>query len=127
MTHDTSTYNINDHEYKKKETTIRKILLSKFLQAMREDLSEWISSLAFHVTVTPDHFLGSLENGIILCQQARLIQRYAEEYAVLNPEKKLKIPSKEVYYTEKGALPGSFIARDNVANYIYWCLGFTFV
>lgn len=121
MTQDEPTNGISDLEYRKQETVLRQYWLAKFLQAMREDLSEWISSLAFHVTVKPDHFLESLENGVILCQQARLIQRYAEEYSILNPQENLKIPAKEVYYTEKGALPRSFVARDNVANFISWC------
>ena len=113
----------SDIEYRKHEQTLRQVWLAKFLQAMREDLSEWISSLSFHISVTSDTFLESLDNGIILCQHARLIQRYAEEYVVLNKDQKLKIPAKDVYYTEKNAFPGSFIARDNVANFIGWCRG----
>ena len=100
---------------------LRRELLAKFLQAMREDLSEWVNSLSYSAELTPDNFLPGLDNGVILCQQARLIQRYAEEYAMMNPEQKLKIPLKPVYYTEKGAFPGSFIARDNVTNFISWC------
>ena len=87
---------------------------------MREDLSEWLSSLS-HVSVSAENFLNDLENGIILCQHARLIQRYAEEYAVINSSLNVKIPRKPVFYKERGAFPGSFIARDNVANFIGWC------
>ena len=113
---------ISDCEYRRQETEFRQVLLSKFLQAMREDLAEWISSLTFNASITQQNFLESLENGVILCQQARLIQRFAEEYAVLNPgQKTLSIPKREVYYTEKGAYRGSFVARDNVANFVHWC------
>ncbi|XP_065663391.1 uncharacterized protein LOC101236105 isoform X2 [Hydra vulgaris] len=105
----------------KRHEDTRRNLLSRFVQAMREDLSEWINSLSYNVELTPDNFLPGLDNGVILCQQARLIQRFAEEYAVLNPNENLKIPSKPVRYTEKGAFSGSFVARDNVANYIAWC------
>ena len=121
MTQGNLVFDKTETEYKRHEQTLRKILLSKFLQAMREDLSEWISSLSFQVSVTSENFLGSLDNGIILCQHARLIQRYAEEYAVLNQDQNLKIPTKEAYYTEKNAYHGSFTARDNVANFIGWC------
>ena len=112
---------ITDCEYRKQELEFRQVLLSKFLQAMREDLAEWISSLTFNVSITQENFIESLQNGVILCQQARLIQRFAEEYTVLNPGQNFQIPKREVYYTEKGAFQGSFVARDNVANFIYWC------
>jgi len=113
--------NMNDIQYKRQEETIRQILLAKFLHAMKEDLAEWISSLAYDLTITPDGFMSSLQNGVILCQHARHIQRYAEEYVVVNKDKNVKIPSKEVYYTEKNAYARSFTARDNVANFITWC------
>ena len=111
---------INITKERRQEDT-RRELLTRFVQAMREDLSEWINSLSYNADLTPDNFLPGLDNGVILCQQARLIQRFAEEYAVLNPNENLKIPTKPVRYTEKGAFSGSFIARDNVSNYIAWC------
>lgn len=79
-----------------------------------------ISSISFR-DITEQNFLESLENGVILCQQARLIQRYAEEYNILNKDHMMKIPKREVHYTEKGAFRGSFVSRDNVANFIFWC------
>eukprot|EP00111_Clytia_hemisphaerica_P008901 TCONS_00025992-protein len=113
---------LTDCEYRRKETQIRQQLLANFLQAMREDLAEWISSLSVR-SITQENFLSSLENGVILCQQARLIQRYAEEYSIINKPHNMKIPNREVTYTEKGAFRGSFISRDNVANFIQWCRG----
>ena len=99
----------------------RRYLLAKFLQAMREDLAEWINSLAYDVNLSAENFISELDNGVVLCQQARLIQRYAEEYVILHSNENLKIPTKGVHYTEKGAVSGSFVARDNVANFISWC------
>lgn len=113
---------ITECEYKRQEVEFRQVLLSKFLLAMREDLAEWISSLTFNASITQGNFIESLQNGVILCQQARRIQRFAEEYAVVNPgQQQLKVPKREVYYTEKAAYKGSFVARDNVANFIHWC------
>lgn len=112
---------ITECEYRRQEVEFRQGLLSNFLLAMREDLAEWISSLTFNVSIKQDNFIDSLQNGVILCQQARLIQRFAEEYAVLNPGQDLKVPKREVHYTEKAAFKGSFVARDNVANFIHWC------
>ena len=113
---------LSECEYRRKETEIRQQLLAKFLQAMREDLAEWISGLSFR-EITHENFLVSLENGVLLCQQARFIQRYAEEYSIINKSlaTSMKIPKKEVTYTEKGAFRGSFVSRDNVANFIQWC------
>ena len=122
MTHHEIPYrNMNEYEFRYQEEILRQILLEKFLLAMREDLSEWLSSLSHHVSVSADNFLNDLEDGIILCQHARLIQRYAEEYSVINSSQNVKIPVKPVFYKERGAFPGSFIARDNVANFIGWC------
>lgn len=114
--------NMNEMEYKRQVDALRQVYLQKFLHAMKEDLAEWLSSLTtYNVKITPDSFISNLENGVILCQHARHIQRYAEEYVVLNTDENIKIPKKEVRYTEKCAFPGSFTARDNVANFIYWC------
>ena len=38
----------------------------------------------------------------MLCQQARRIQRYAEEYNIIHKPVSMKIPKREVTYTEKG-------------------------
>lgn len=111
---------LTECEYRRQESQLRQHLLARFLQAMREDLAEWISSISFR-DITEQNFLESLENGVILCQQARLIQRYAEEYNILNKDHMMKIPKREVHYTEKGAFRGSFVSRDNVANFIFWC------
>lgn len=122
MTHHEIPYrNMNEYEFRSQEEILRQALLEKFLQAMREDLSEWLSSLSHNVSISADNFLNDLENGIILCQHARLIQRYAEEYAVINSNRNIKIPTRQVFYKERNAFPGSFVSRDNVANFIGWC------
>ena len=53
---------LSEGEYKRKESEIRSQMLAKFLQAMREDLAEWISSISFK-DITHENFLMSLENG----------------------------------------------------------------
>ncbi len=103
--------------YRRNTRRLRRNLLDRFLMAMKEDLAEWLTSL------TGDHlnaisFMNKLDNGVFLCEHANLVQKYAEEYAL---KAGIKIPTKTVFYKERGAFKGSFIARDNVANFISWC------
>ena len=103
---------------------LRRNLLDGFVTAMKEDLAEWLNTLTDE-ELNAINFMNKLDNGVILCKNANLIQKYAEEYAVkINArqiEEDLKIPSKPAYYKSRGAYKGSFIARDNVANFIQWC------
>lgn len=107
--------------FRRNTKRLRRILLDRFLMAMKEDLAEWVSGL-MQVELNAINFLYKLENGVLLCQLANLVQKYAEEYAKNNRyESKLKIPTKDANFTQRGAHKGSFIARDNVANFISWC------
>lgn len=43
---------------------------SDYLEAMKEDLAEWLNSLYSDLELTPDNFFASLDNGAIICRHA---------------------------------------------------------
>jgi hypothetical protein len=98
----------------------RKEKLATYLFAMKEDLSEWISGL-MNIPVNADTFMTVLDNGTHLCRLANMIQKAAEKYLTENPNSALKLPGFVPTYKERGATHGSFVSRDNVANFIRWC------
>ena len=98
----------------------RKEKLATYLFAMKEDLSEWIAGL-MNISVNADTFMTVLDNGIHLCRLANMIQKAAEKYLTENPDSALKLPGFHPTYKERGATHGSFVSRDNVANFIRWC------
>lgn len=98
----------------------RKEKLATYLFAMKEDLSEWIAGL-MNITVNADTFMTSLDNGVHLCRLANMIQKAAEKYLIESPDSALKLPRFVPTYKERGATHGSFVSRDNVANFIRWC------
>ncbi|XP_028400676.1 GAS2-like protein 1 [Dendronephthya gigantea] len=104
----------------------RKEKLATYLFAMKEDLSEWIAGL-MNISVSADTFMSVLDNGIHLCRLANMIQKAAEKYLAENAESSLKLPEFVPTYNERRASHGSFVSRDNVANFIRWCraLGIT--
>lgn len=97
----------------------RKEKLATYLFAMKEDLSEWIAGL-MNITVNADTFMTLLDNGVYLCRLANMIQKAAEKYLIESPDSTLKMPRFVPTYKERGATHGSFVSRDNVANFIRW-------
>ncbi|CAH2295000.1 GAS2 1 [Pelobates cultripes] len=94
----------------------------EYLEAMKEDLTDWLNML-YDLDMEPSTFMEALETGFTLCQHAnnlnRLAQEFREQYA--EAAKNMRLPQKDVTFQVKGALPGSFLARDNVSNFISWC------
>ncbi|XP_066509108.1 GAS2-like protein 1 [Hoplias malabaricus] len=85
----------------------------EYLYAMKEDLAEWLHSL-YDLDVTVDTFLQSLETGCTLCVHANAV----------NSAARLAQPTRawpDVAFQQRGAVAGSFVARDNVSNFIRWC------
>lgn len=101
----------------------RKEKLVTYLFAMKEDLSEWLAGL-MNISVNADGFMSVLDNGIHLCRLANMIQKAAEKYLSENVDPALKMPEFVPTYKERGATHGSFVSRDNVANFIRWCREF---
>uniref|UniRef100_A0A8C6ZZ87 Growth arrest specific 2 like 1 n=1 Tax=Nothoprocta perdicaria TaxID=30464 RepID=A0A8C6ZZ87_NOTPE len=94
----------------------------EYLYAMKEDLAEWFNTL-YDLDIHVDNFMETLETGYDLCQHANNVNRIALEFQQQHPEAaaRMRVPRNEVVFQARNALPGSFIARDNISNFIRWC------
>lgn len=102
-----------------------------YLLAMIEDLAEWFSNV-YDIDLTSENLFSHLESGVLLCRHANEVSRAGEEYIKLNQRRDLpmKVGNKMLVIPEQPpnyrgtAQPGTFVARDNVANFIHWCRAF---
>lgn len=94
----------------------------EYLYAMKEDLAEWLNTL-YDLDITADTFMDALETGCALCRHANNVNRAAQDFQRECPDtaKSMKVPSKDVVFQSRNVVPGSFLARDNVSNFITWC------
>uniref|UniRef100_A0A8C5LXP7 Growth arrest specific 2 like 1 n=1 Tax=Leptobrachium leishanense TaxID=445787 RepID=A0A8C5LXP7_9ANUR len=94
----------------------------EYLEAMKEDLTDWLNML-YDLDMEPATFMEALETGYTLCQHANNLNRLAKEFReqYSDAAASMKLPQKDVTFQVKGAQPGSFVARDNVSNFIAWC------
>ncbi|XP_030316197.1 GAS2-like protein 1 isoform X1 [Calypte anna] len=94
----------------------------EYLEAMKEDLAEWFNTL-YDLDIQVENFLESLETGCHLCRHANNVNRIALEFQQQHPEvaTHTRVPQNEVTFQAKNVAPGSFVARDNVSNFIRWC------
>lgn len=94
----------------------------EYLEAMKEDLAEWFNTL-YDLDIQVDTFLESLETGCHLCRHANNVNRTALDFQQRHPEvaARMRVPQNEVVFQAKNVAPGSFVARDNVSNFIQWC------
>ncbi|XP_036591880.1 GAS2-like protein 1 [Trichosurus vulpecula] len=98
----------------------------EYLDAMKEDLAEWLNALyGLAVPGGGGGFLEALETGVALCRHANSVNGIARDFVGSHPEAagRLRLPSREVVFQAHGVAPGSFLARDNVSNFIAWCRG----
>ncbi|XP_026234583.1 growth arrest-specific protein 2 [Anabas testudineus] len=84
------------------------------LLPMKEDLALWLNSMT-GVDLTADSLMERLDNGVLLCQLAQLLQ---EKMIHANNGKPF---IRRVIHWRADATSGSFFARDNTANFLYWC------
>uniref|UniRef100_A0A673K7I3 Growth arrest-specific protein 2-like n=1 Tax=Sinocyclocheilus rhinocerous TaxID=307959 RepID=A0A673K7I3_9TELE len=84
------------------------------LLPMKEDLAIWLNSI-LGLNITVDDFMDRLDTGVVLCQLAEALQ----EKMVLASNGKPFI--RRVIRWRPDAASGSFFARDNTANFLYWC------
>ncbi|KAM9825207.1 growth arrest-specific protein 2 [Syngnathus typhle] len=84
------------------------------LLPMKEDLALWLNNI-MGVDVTADNLMDRLDNGVILCQLAQFLQDKMSHNSNGKPV------IKRVIHWRADATSGSFFARDNTANFLYWC------
>ncbi|XP_055010298.1 growth arrest-specific protein 2 [Boleophthalmus pectinirostris] len=84
------------------------------LLPMKEDLALWLNT-TLGVDLTADNFMDRLDNGVILCQLAQMLQ---DKMMQANNSKHF---IRRVIHWRSDATSGSFFARDNTANFLYWC------
>uniref|UniRef100_A0A668URZ9 Uncharacterized protein n=1 Tax=Oreochromis aureus TaxID=47969 RepID=A0A668URZ9_OREAU len=82
------------------------------LLPMKEDLAFWLNTM-MGVDLTADNLMESLDNGVLLCELAQLLQ---DKMIHNNNGKVIR-----VIHWRADATSGSFFARDNTANFLYWC------
>ncbi|NXA38011.1 GA2L1 protein, partial [Eudromia elegans] len=94
----------------------------EYLYAMKEDLAEWLNAL-YGLAIHADTFMETLETGADLCRHANNVTRTALDLARRHPEAaaRARLPRSEVVFQARNVAPGSFLARDNVSNFIRWC------
>ncbi|XP_032365314.1 growth arrest-specific protein 2 isoform X2 [Etheostoma spectabile] len=84
------------------------------LLPMKEDLAFWFNTL-MGVDLKADSLMEKLDNGVVLCELAQLLQ---DKMMRTNNGKPL---IRRVIHWRADATSGSFFARDNTANFLYWC------
>ncbi|KAM4743943.1 growth arrest-specific protein 2 [Anableps anableps] len=84
------------------------------LLPMKEDLALWLNSI-MGSTLTADNLMEKLDNGVLLCQLAQMLQ----DKMILTSNDKPFV--RRVIQWRADATSGSFFARDNTANFLYWC------
>ncbi|KAF4090987.1 hypothetical protein AMELA_G00031920 [Ameiurus melas] len=84
------------------------------LVPMKEDLALWLNTI-LGINITAENFMDMLETGVVLCQLAEELQ---ERMILANNGKPF---IRRVIHWRADAAPGSFFARDNTANFLYWC------
>lgn len=92
----------------------------EYLWAMKEDLAEWLNNL-YGLDIGPEDFMERLETGETLCRHANQVRRLALERQRSGRNGfPAPVPAKEVVF-RAGVAAGTFLARDNVSNFISWC------
>lgn len=96
--------------------SVRPFLTSEaYVEAMKEDLAEWLNALyGLGLPGGGEGFLTGLATGTTLCQHANAVTEAARALAATRP-------TRGVAFQAHSVVPGSFMARDNVATFIGWC------
>ncbi|KAG9282060.1 GAS2-like protein 2 [Astyanax mexicanus] len=91
----------------------------EYLYAMKEDLAEWLKDL-YRLDLTVNNLLELMETGVLLCDHANNVTRVAEDFGHKHGHTHLQLPTSGVTFV-RSAQPATFLARDNVSNFINWC------
>ncbi|XP_076370434.1 growth arrest-specific protein 2-like [Tachypleus tridentatus] len=89
---------------------------------LKEDLADWINKILDVETITIENFMEALDNGIIICKLAKLIQRKAESCRQEGLSSEV-VPQMSFKCWEN-ARSKSFFARENAENFLKWCRKF---
>jgi len=94
---------------------------NEFLFALIEDESEWLLHLFPDAIVSSETFFKDIEDGVLLCQVARLCQKYAEDHSSEHHTHVPLFPI-HIHSTKKcrGGF-GKFMRRENVELFLKWC------
>lgn len=89
---------------------------------LKEDVADWLNKTLDVDDITANNFMAKLDNGVIVCRLASLLQARAEhcrrEGIISQP-----VPPFQFKCWEN-AKSGSFFARDNTENFLRWCRKF---
>ncbi|KAK7165359.1 hypothetical protein R3I94_003654 [Phoxinus phoxinus] len=91
----------------------------EYLYAMKEDLAEWLGDL-YNMDIDVNNILEVLETGALLCAHANNVTRVADEFLEKSGVTEIQLPASGVTFVSS-AHPTTFLARDNVTNFINWC------
>ncbi|XP_051750275.1 GAS2-like protein 2A [Ctenopharyngodon idella] len=91
----------------------------EYLYAMKEDLAEWLGDL-YNIDIDVNNILEMLETGALLCAHANNVTRVADDFLKKSRPTEIQLPASGVTFISS-AHPTTFLARDNVTNFINWC------
>lgn len=88
------------------------------LLPLKEDLAEWLSRV-LQEKITAHNFMDCLENGVLVCKLAQIVQTAAAD--CLKAGKSVKPLAPFAVKFHQNAKAGTFFARDNAAHFLQWC------
>ncbi len=91
----------------------------EYLYAMKEDLAEWLGEV-YSIEIGVNNILEVLETGALLCAHANNVTRVADDFVKRSGPTEIHLPASGVTFVSS-AQPTTFLARDNVTNFINWC------
>uniref|UniRef100_A0A673WE97 Growth arrest specific 2 like 2 n=1 Tax=Salmo trutta TaxID=8032 RepID=A0A673WE97_SALTR len=92
----------------------------EYLYAMKEDLAEWLRDL-YEIDIDVNNMVEALETGAVLCSHANNVTRVAGEFIQkYGMVRQVQLPTNGVTFVNS-AQPATFLARDNISNFISWC------
>ncbi|GFG33252.1 hypothetical protein Cfor_04560 [Coptotermes formosanus] len=89
------------------------------LYPLQEDLADWINKTLGIDYITGENFLDMLDNGVVVCHLARVIQERAKQVIDMGSVKG-PLPTIKGRCWENAARR-SFFSRDNMENFIQFC------
>ena len=88
------------------------------LLPLKEDLAEWLSRV-LQENITADNFMDRLENGVLVCKLAQIVQTTSQDSSKTGKAVKPLAPFAVKFH--QNAKAGTFFARDNAAHFLQWC------